>query len=143
MLVSSGRSRQYLVWGLCEALLACISFVVGLPFGIEGVAAAYALATYLAFIPSLLYCFHNTPVTTALFLKSLVPPLLASMLAAGGGIAAKYATGGASIGAHLLSLAVFAGVYAGLSCRRRIVREMVGLLRRRLPVVAEGQPGDM
>ena len=135
VLISHGFSDRYFYWGLFNAILAVTAFLVGLPFGIEGVAAAYAIANYVILIPSLFYCFHKTPVTVSLFMRSLASPALAGLLAAGCVILAKYVGASDSLISHILYAGLFTVVYGGLSFSRKSIRETTGLLLKGLPIL--------
>lgn len=123
VLLSSGYSQRYLYWGIFNAVLCIISFILGLPYGIEGVATAYALANYLILIPSLFYCFYETPVTVSLFLKTLLPPLVAGGVASLLVLLLKQIWTADSILIHGLCLGLFILVYGGLSLCRQSIRE--------------------
>jgi PST family polysaccharide transporter len=47
LFMSQGRTREYMYWGLFGSVTAIISFVVGLPYGVVGVAVAYAASEYV------------------------------------------------------------------------------------------------
>ena len=128
VLLSSGFSRRYFNWGLFNALMTVIAFVSGLRFGIEGVAVAYAIENYAILLPSLFYCFHNTPVTVGLFLRSLAMPLVTGVLAAAA--LAWYVRVDDSAGVHVVGLLLFTSVYLGVSACRRSVRDIVRTLLR-------------
>jgi PST family polysaccharide transporter len=49
--MSQGRTDTMLKWGIFAASIALISFAVGLRWGVEGVAIAYAIASYLLAYP--------------------------------------------------------------------------------------------
>lgn len=80
VLVSLGKSKKYLRWGLANAILTTLSFVVGLPWGAEGVALGYAIANYICLVPSLWYCFKGSPISTRDFLSSAFWPAITSIL---------------------------------------------------------------
>lgn len=128
VLVSCGFSRRYFYWGLFNAVVCMASFVIGLPFGIEGVAGAYTIANYSILLPSLFFCFPQTPVTISLFLKTLVTPLLTSAIAAFMAVLVKWMCHSDTLLTHTLCAGVFAIFYAGLSWRRTSVRETLGLM---------------
>lgn len=130
VVLSCGSSDRYLYWGTANAVLMITAFVAGLPFGISGVAAAYAIANYVVLIPSLLYCFHGTPVTIRMFMKTLLVPLYISTFAAFVLVALKWAIPHDTLIAHLLFLAAFSVTYAGASSCRTSVRETVSLAVR-------------
>ncbi len=133
VLLSCGFSDRYLYWGLANAVLMITAFVAGLPFGIKGVAAAYAVANYAVLIPSLFYCFHMTPVTVSLFMKTLVLPFFISVLAASVVILVKRINTNDSITSHLVLLGVFGIIYVGASCCRKSVRETMAMFLKGLP----------
>ncbi len=123
VLVSSGFSKRYFCWGLVNAIITIVAFLSGLPFGMEGVAAAYAIANYLILIPSLFYCFHKTPVTVRIFLKTLLPPLISGGVAGLAVFSLKQIWSGDSVLLSGVCLVVFASIYGGLSLCRQSVRE--------------------
>lgn len=132
VLLSCGFSRRYFHWGLFNAILCVASFVVGLPFGIEGVAGAYTIANYAILLPSLFLCFHQTPVTVSMFMKALVPSLLVSGAATLGVVYAKWMHSPDTVLAHALYASIFVTLYAGLSFCRQSIRETSSLVFRQL-----------
>ncbi len=123
VLISYGFSQRYFYWGAFNAVLCVVSFIVGIPYGIEGVAASFTIANYLVLVPSLFYCFSKTPVTVSLFFKTLFLPLLTGTLAGGGVLLIGYVWPGESYFIHGLSLVLFGFLYIGLSFCRQSVRE--------------------
>jgi PST family polysaccharide transporter len=81
VLISTGQSGRYFKWGMWNAVFVIISFFAGLPFGINGIAIAYAIANYLILVPSLYYCFKNTPVQVGDFFYTCLPPFLIAVIA--------------------------------------------------------------
>jgi len=80
VLLSLGRSGRYLRWGILHSLVVVTSFVVGIRWGIVGVASAYAAANYIVLFPSLWYCFRLTPMSIEAFLKAIARPAIASLI---------------------------------------------------------------
>lgn len=80
VLISLGKSQKYFRWGVANGVLTSASFVVGLPWGAVGVAVSYAASNYFILIPSLWYCFNNSPVSILDFLRTLQMPIIASVL---------------------------------------------------------------
>jgi len=136
VLLSYGFSDRYLYWGLANAILTIIAIVVGLPFGIKGVAAAYAFANYAVLIPSLFYCFHKTPVTVSMFMKTLIFPFLISGLAGSIVILVKRINPSDSIISHLVLIGVFAITYVGASCCRKSFCETIALIMKYFPALS-------
>ncbi len=51
--LATGRTDVMLKWGMAAGIIATLAFVIGLQWGIEGVAAAYAVVSFILFWPSL------------------------------------------------------------------------------------------
>ncbi|MBP6366716.1 MAG: lipopolysaccharide biosynthesis protein [Nitrosomonas sp.] len=79
--ISQGRTDVMFKWGIYSSLITSAAFVVGLPWGIEGVAIAYVLASYGLLSPVLYYLMGKTgPVKTSEYLKLQLPSLIAAGL---------------------------------------------------------------
>ena len=80
LLVSQGRVRDMLRWSLINMPISILSIVVGLPWGVPGVAASWALGRILVANP-LLFWFvgRKGPVRTHDFYRLLAPFTLASL----------------------------------------------------------------
>ena len=128
VLISYGFSQRYLYWGLFNSIICVISFIVGIPYGIEGVALSYTIANYLILVPSLFYCFRKTPITVSLFLLTLLPPLATSGAAGLAVLLLKHAWPNGSFMAHGLYLALFAMIHGSLSVCRKSIRETGGMV---------------
>jgi PST family polysaccharide transporter len=81
VLLSSGRARRYLWWGIFNAACVCIGFLVGIRWGVVGIAASYAVVNYAILYPSLLLAFKDTPLRPADFFDSIWIPAAASLAA--------------------------------------------------------------
>ena len=77
--VSLGKSGRYFKWGLYNGIATVISFIVGLSWGAVGIAASYAIVSYLIFLPSLWYCFRFTPITVITFLRAIWQAVIAGL----------------------------------------------------------------
>lgn len=82
VMISLGFGRRFLMWGLINACLMVLSFVVGVYWGAIGVAWAYVIVQYLILFPSLWYCFKGSPVTMVSFVKVIYCPLISSIIMA-------------------------------------------------------------
>lgn len=58
------------------------AFVVGMRWGVNGVAAAWSSVAVLLAVPGALYCFRGTPVRTMDLVKSFLAPVTGSIAAA-------------------------------------------------------------
>ncbi len=138
--LSFGLSARYFYWGVFSCLLFLPAFLLGVRFGIVGVAVAYAVVSYVKLLPSVLYCCHGTPVAPALFFRTLLPPLA---LTAGAALSlvllrnVPVLTWGSR---HLLSFVAFGGAYVAMSCCRRTIREAARLFLKSLPILAPKNP---
>lgn len=83
VLVSSGQGRLLLVLSVIAAVVTCVCFAIGLPWGAKGVAAAYALANYVLFFPTFYYTLKNTAITLGHLAGSICKPVFASLLMGG------------------------------------------------------------
>jgi O-antigen/teichoic acid export membrane protein len=126
VMISNGYSGRNLVFGIVNGSLTVVSFIAGLPFGIEGVALAYTIMNYAVLIPSLFYCFNGTPVRVSLFLKALVLPFFLSILAAVLAIFASSTWMADAFPRHYLFGALFILIYGVLSSFRKSMQEAYG-----------------
>ena len=79
-----GETRRWFQWGLIYSGFITSSFIVGLPWGVQGIAVAYTAATWLILVPSLSYCFSVSPLRLVDVGRSVWRALLASTLSAAG-----------------------------------------------------------
>ena len=112
VLLTSGQSGRFFMWGVYNAVAVIIAFAIGVRWGIEGIAIAYAISNYAILIPSLHYCYKNTSIKTSDFFSAATWPFLFSVAA---GILAWWASLYVSDYHLLLQIGVpfliFAGVY--------------------------------
>jgi O-antigen/teichoic acid export membrane protein len=90
VLISLGYSKKYLAYGVANSSVTVLSFVVGLPWGAEGVAMSYAITNYICLIPSLWYCFKGSSITIRGFLDAIFWPVVTSLFMGIGIGALKY-----------------------------------------------------
>lgn len=82
--VSMGRTRRMLHWSLMAAPFYVLSFVIGLPYGAVGVAAAYSIAQMLAFMPALWMATRTTNISMRDVLSICLPIIVSTILIGGG-----------------------------------------------------------
>lgn len=80
VMISTGDIKRYFTWGCINAALVVTAFFIGVQWGVDGVAKAYVVITYLLFFPALIYCLRNSPITVSLFLKEISFPALFSII---------------------------------------------------------------
>lgn len=61
--ISNGRAAQMMYWGMFSSLAIVCSFVVGLPWGVRGVATAYAICVVLIAIPCFYFAIRTLPIS--------------------------------------------------------------------------------
>lgn len=133
VMVSLGKSRRFLWWGIITAILSIMSFSIGLRFGIYGVAIAFTIMNYIVLVPSLFFSFRNTPITVLLFFQVISMPLLLSLFAGGFAIATRYILDGNYILNRFLELSLFGLIYLSFSYRRAPLRYIFSLIKKNLP----------
>jgi O-antigen/teichoic acid export membrane protein len=77
---AKGRTDWMLRWGIAEGLLTVIAFVIGLRWGIIGVAAAYAVVTFALVYPNFSIPFRLVNLRVRDLGWALWRPLLSSLL---------------------------------------------------------------
>ncbi len=80
---ATGRTDWMLRWGIVSGLITVISFVVGLQWGIYGVATAYAIAVVLLAYPNFAIPFKLINLRVSDLLSNLLKPFLCSSLMVG------------------------------------------------------------
>lgn len=82
VLVSTGRTRRYLVLGVLSSAVICIAFIAGIPWGAKGVAFSYAAGSYLLIPPMIYLSFKNTPIKFEDFIFAVFKPFFSSLIMA-------------------------------------------------------------
>ena len=82
VLLSTGRGKRYLHWGIFNAVSVSIGFLCGISWGATGVAAAYAGINYLILYPSLILAFRQTPLKPCDFFVPIGGPAMSSIVEA-------------------------------------------------------------
>lgn len=80
IMITCGKTRRYLWVGLLNSGGIIVGIVAGLPWGAQGVAAGHVLANYIYFLPMAYLAFRNTPVDVRLFLRSIAPSIVCSLM---------------------------------------------------------------
>jgi PST family polysaccharide transporter len=80
ILLTCGKSRKYLIVGVISSLAIVVSFLAGIPWGIEGVAFGHLVCTWLGLVPLLVWSFNGTPISLRTFGEAISRPFMASVL---------------------------------------------------------------
>lgn len=78
--LSLGNVKRQLIAGLFNSTFTAISFVIGINYGIIGVAYALSASMVLLRIPSIIYCYRGTPLRFCDFMHAVWRPTLASII---------------------------------------------------------------
>ena len=101
--LSQGRARDYATSGLVGSASTIGSFLIGLPWGPVGVAAAYAISDYLVRLPfAWWFVGRRGPVTHRDLAACLTPHVVAGVLSAASLFAIRYSTQNAGNLAYLV-----------------------------------------
>jgi O-antigen/teichoic acid export membrane protein len=76
---ATGRTDLSFKWGLFSGLLSIVVFIVGLNWGIIGVATSYLIYSIILFIPGIYIPFKLINLKVTLFLEKLSMPLITSL----------------------------------------------------------------
>ncbi|OAM87860.1 hypothetical protein AW736_20195 [Termitidicoccus mucosus] len=84
VVLSRGMGKRYLQLGFFNAVCSIIGFSIGLHWGAIGVAAGYAVVTYITAYPILAWTFRGTPLCLKDFSTCIFRPFIASVIAVAG-----------------------------------------------------------
>jgi PST family polysaccharide transporter len=79
--VSAGRSDRWMRWGLISAACQILAVIAGVPFGLIWVAATCMIATYLLFIPALVYAGRPVGIDAKDVIGAVGPQTLSGLIA--------------------------------------------------------------
>ncbi|WP_168217916.1 lipopolysaccharide biosynthesis protein [Occultella kanbiaonis] len=134
--ISTGHTTMYARWSVVTSLITIASFLLGVRWGIEGVAAAYAIGQVVMFVPAFVFATRGTAVRVADPLLAMVRPVLVSVVVLAAAEGARYLAHDLSSLPKLVvlvgaGLAVWAAVLLLWPRARREVTELLKLVRRR------------
>ena len=81
-LTALGKVKRLFQWNLFYVPMSIIGFIIGLQWGLIGVAASRTLISFAAFFPLLLFCLHDTPVGWQMLLRNLWKPFASTIVSA-------------------------------------------------------------
>jgi PST family polysaccharide transporter len=76
--LSLGQTRRMAAWFSVAALVTIVAVIVGLPWGPEGVAIGFAIATWLLVHPLFAFCLKQTPIKVGDVYAIVCRPLVVS-----------------------------------------------------------------
>jgi O-antigen/teichoic acid export membrane protein len=125
VMLSHGLSKRYLHLTLLTAGITCLSYVVGVFFGISGMAIAYTISSFLIMIPLITFGFRGTPITMRDVLGSMIGPIFAAGMAGAGTYFFMRLMPGDTFIKHALVGIVYFVIYVILTMARPKTRETV------------------
>ena len=118
LLLSSGRTRQYLSYRICAAVLAVVAFFAGVHWGPTGVAVGVSISRFIAAATAVYLCCSTTesPVRWSHIWRSASSPCLASIGASAIVLLGDHviANHGGAIVSLILNALAFAVLYLGI-----------------------------
>jgi O-antigen/teichoic acid export membrane protein len=82
ILITRGNSRRYLQLTVLQNVTLIVFMLIGVRWGIRGLAAADVMATYVLAIPTTYLSLKGSPVTLSIFSTTVARPAAASMVMA-------------------------------------------------------------
>ena len=80
--VAMGRAERVFIWGLIGSSIIVGSFVIGLQWGVKGVALCYSIAIYITTIASLKYAGNSAGLSLRKMVAVVIRPLTACVFSA-------------------------------------------------------------
>ena len=121
-MMSHGYSKRYMQLSIATSIITSISFIAGVSFGINGIATAYAIASFMVLIPMYIISFRGIPMKRSTIYKTILWPLI-SVLASGllVYVLMRFVTLEGALG-HLIIAFTFFLTYTGLTWARAETR---------------------
>lgn len=79
---SLGRVDKQLYQGIVTSITNTITFLICIRWGATGMAAGFGISRFFIRIPSIMYCYHGTPLTLAGLAKAISGPAVSSVSSA-------------------------------------------------------------
>ena len=134
-MMSHGYTRRYLNLGVVSALITVAAIVIGLRWGVIGVASAYLLSSVVLFGVTTSVAFKATPVRVGGFLRAVAVPFICAAIATAVGLAVRVygpqTWAWSSIAVTLTFAAVYIGFALGNGDMRAALSQLVRSIRSR------------
>ena len=76
---SLGHVNRQFRWGIFASIFLCLSILIGIYWGVVGVALAISISRVIQKVPGLLYCYHGTFLKLKDFTEAFMPSLYLSL----------------------------------------------------------------
>ncbi|WP_324649587.1 lipopolysaccharide biosynthesis protein [Georgenia sp. H159] len=77
---STGRGRAYAGWAVVSGIVTVGGFLIGVRWGVEGVAASYAVSQVLLLPPAFVFACRDTPLSLGDPFRAMVRPAILSLV---------------------------------------------------------------
>jgi PST family polysaccharide transporter len=135
--VSLGRTRRMFIWSLIFVPVVGVGFLLAIPYGSVGIAAAYALIMNISLLPCFAFATRGTPVSFSDTLKIILPMVGSGAIAALAGVLFSRPDGQVLV--QLLSGAATSGlVYLILAGGFIVKAKVYRQLRNRVAILSRG-----
>ncbi|MFC3196171.1 lipopolysaccharide biosynthesis protein [Parapedobacter deserti] len=82
VMITTGQTKRYFIWGVISAIVTVLGYLVGINWGITGIAVSYIVVNYTLLFPALHWSLKGSPVSISMFLAEIQYPLLFSIISA-------------------------------------------------------------
>lgn len=89
--LATGQANRMLHWAFFSSSAIVLSFIIGLPHGIKGVAIAYTICTWLIVLPNLWHASRQSPVSLVDMLNAIGRTAISTLITAAALIGFKMA----------------------------------------------------
>jgi PST family polysaccharide transporter len=88
--VAAGQAHRWMRWGFVSAVCQLLALLAGLPFGINGIAVAYAVVMFGLFVPALVYSGRPIGIGSKDVLQAVGPQTAAGLVTVAAGFLAQH-----------------------------------------------------
>lgn len=117
LMISCGKTSRYLHWGMINGICLISAYIIGINWGVEGVAYTYMGINYLLLLGALNFCLKETPVNILFIMGNISVATISSV---GAGVVLMglipYLPKSGSLTRIAISLPIFVLCYQGIIC---------------------------
>ena len=83
IMISSGQTKKYFIIGTINSCTTIAGFIIGIHWGVIGMAVSFVVTVYLELLPTLYFAYKDTPIKMRHFLEEVCLPAIHSLLICG------------------------------------------------------------
>ena len=125
VMLSHGFSKRYFHLNIVTSSITSLALVIGVFFGITGVAYAYTIASLIRMIPLIVYSFRDTPIKLKMIFEAISGPAVAAAVAGISAYVFIILNSTDKIVMHILTGLIFFILYIALTLLRRRTRKTI------------------